>query len=245
MSNSKQPRILGEDPSYFGLNNPAPTSLASVARQKQNEINEYWMAHGVYLMDPNAIYIGPKVKLGRGTILEAGTHIYGQSVIGENNHIGPSSYLENVRMGNGNEVRFSHIEDTEIGDENEIGPYFRARDNTKIGSHTRVGNFVEFKHVVFASSSKAAHLSYLGDATVEENVNIGAGTITANYDGKEKHSTHIQQGAFIGSDSVLIAPINIGKDAVVAAGSTLTEDVPAKGLGIARSRQTNKENYKK
>ena len=245
MSNKFAPLILGEKLERYGLSSASAEEIAAFAKQKQTEINARLLQEGVYLMDPSSTYIGPSVKIGKGTIIEANTHIYGNSQIGEHNHIGPSSYLANVQIGSDNQIRFSHLEDTKIGDENEIGPYFRSRGNSLIGDHTRVGNFVEFKHVDFASTSKAAHLSYLGDATIEEGVNIGAGTITANYDGKKKHPTHIGKGAFIGSNSVLIAPIEIGDDALVAAGSTLTEDVPEKGLGIARSRQTNKEHYKK
>lgn len=245
MSNKFAPLILGERLERYGLSSASAEEIAAFAKQKQAEINARLLQEGVYLMDPASTYIGPSVKIGKGTIIEANTYIYGNSQIGEHNHIGPSSYLDNVQIGSGNQIRFSHLEDTKIGNENEIGPYFRSRGNSVIGDYARVGNFVEFKHVDFASTSKAAHLSYLGDATIEEGVNIGAGTITANYDGKKKHPTHIGKGAFIGSNSVLIAPIEIGDDALVAAGSTLTEDVPEKGLGIARSRQTNKEHYKK
>lgn len=237
-------KILGEESSRF-TRSRRPKKIADTVLVKQYNINEKWMKRGVILIDPTTIYIGPDVVLEKGTIIEPGCYLYGKTHIGPNNHIGPSSYLENVIVGEDNEITFSHLVDTVIGNRNQIGPYFRSRGNTKIGNDTKVGNFVEFKSVEFGDGSKSAHLTYLGDADIGENVNVGCGVITANYDGKEKHHTKIGKDAFVGSNSTLIAPVEVGANALVAAGSTINEDVPANALGIARERQTNKEGYRK
>ncbi len=171
--------------------------------------------------------------------------IIGDCEIGENNIIYPGTIIINSKIGSGNEIINSTIKDSKIGDNNDIGPFCYIRNNSVIKNKTRIGASVEIKNSVICDRSKVAHLSYIGDATIETNVNVGAGVITANYDGKNKYKTHISKNAFIGSNSVLIAPINVGENAVIAAGSTLTTDVQTDSLAIARARQINKENYYK
>ena len=166
--------------------------------------------------------------------------IMGKTVIGEGNLIGPNTYIEDSVIGSENEVLASWLTDTVIRDHNHIGPYFHARNGTVIASGTALGNFVEFKNATVADGAKAHHLSYIGDASIGKDANIGCGVITANYDGTKKHRTEIGEGAFVGCDSVLVAPVAIGKDALVAAGSVVTDDVPEGATAFARSKQTNK-----
>lgn len=174
---------------------------------------------------------------------EANTHIYGECKIGERNIVGPNTYLENVNVGNDNSIIMSHIVDTIIGDNNNIGPFTRMRGHTHVEKNSRVGNFVELKGAHFHEGVKSAHLTYLGDAEIGERTNIGCGTITANYDGYNKSKTNIGKDVFVGSGSIIIAPLTIEDEAFVAAGSTLNRDVKENELAIARARQENKSGY--
>ena len=220
----------------FGVNDRV--ALAYAENVMRNRINTKHMLAGVTLVDPNAI-------IGRDTTIYPNVTIKSNTVIGEDCQIKPNSYLENAQIGNGVKVLSSTISDSKIGDYTSVGPYSHIRNNCELGQHVRVGNFVELKNTTYGDGSKTAHLSYLGDTEVGSNTNIGCGTITVNYDGKNKYRTKIGSDAFIGCNSNLIAPLEIGDGAVVAAGTTVTENAPSDALVIARVKQENKEGYAK
>jgi bifunctional UDP-N-acetylglucosamine pyrophosphorylase/glucosamine-1-phosphate N-acetyltransferase len=202
------------------------------------------MDSGVTLVDPATVYVGPDVTVGPDTIIHPGVHLEGRTRVGARCEIHAgvrivdSTLDDEVTINN-----FCVIVSSSIAKGAEVGPFARMRPETRVGEGVHIGNFVELKKTSLGRGSKASHLSYLGDATIGERVNIGAGTITCNYDGTRKSPTIIEDGAFIGSDSQLVAPVRIGKDAYVAAGSSVTEDVPPGSLAIARSRQINKEGW--
>lgn len=218
-------------------------ALANAERIMRERINTYWMREGVTIINPDSTYIGSDVKIGSDTVIYPNTHIYGKSVIGSDVVIGPDCYIHESTIADYAYVHQSVIHDSSVGSYTSVGPYAHLRNNTAVGEHVRVGNFVEMKNTQFGDHSGSAHLAYLGDAEVGERVNIGCGSITVNYDGEKKHKTIIGNDAFVGCNSNLIAPIEIGSNAYIAAGSTLTDDVPENALAIARERQTNKAGY--
>ncbi|MFA6065628.1 MAG: bifunctional UDP-N-acetylglucosamine diphosphorylase/glucosamine-1-phosphate N-acetyltransferase GlmU [Candidatus Babeliaceae bacterium] len=217
--------------------------LAAVTRIKQQEIIDHWMRNGVYCRDPQALYIDTQASIESGAVLEAGVHILGNSTIRNNCTIGAYSYINNSTLAENVTVYpYTIISDSIINGDAHIGPYAHVQKSI-VDSQARIGNFVETNRTMIGQASKAKHLSYLGDSTLGASVNIGAGTITCNYDGFKKHPTIIKDHAFIGSNNALIAPITIGNSAVTGAGSVITEDVPAYALAIGRARQVIKENY--
>ncbi|UYZ22114.1 bifunctional UDP-N-acetylglucosamine diphosphorylase/glucosamine-1-phosphate N-acetyltransferase GlmU [Mesobacillus jeotgali] len=218
-------------------------ALAEAERTMKKRINEYHMRNGVSLIDPDNTYIGPDVKVGQDTVIFPGTTLSGSTVIGSECQIGPNTEISNCEIGNNTVIRQSAAFDSKIGSEVNIGPFAHIRPESDIHDEVKIGNFVEIKKAVFGKGSKASHLSYIGDAEVGADVNIGCGSITVNYDGKNKFLTKIEDGVFIGCNSNLVAPVTIGKGAYVAAGSTITEDVPGEALALARARQVNKEDY--
>ena len=203
----------------------------------QARIKDDWMKAGVTMLNPDSITIGENVQLESDVIIEPQTHLRGNTIIATGSKIGPGSLVENSKIGSGVTILYSVVIDSEVADHTRIGPYSHLRGDVKLGESCRVGNFVEIKKSTVGSNTNVAHLSYLGDATLEERVNIGAGTITANYDGKNKHSTTIKKGVKTGSNSVLVAPVTLGENVTVAAGSVVTQDVSDNALVIARSRQ--------
>lgn len=218
-------------------------ALSQAERTMKRRINEGHMRNGVTLIDPEQTYISADAVIGRDTVLYPGTIISGATVIGENNIIGPNSEIKDSKIENGNTIKQSVVHDSEIGSDVNIGPFAHIRPSSSIEDKVKIGNFVEIKKSVMAKGSKASHLSYIGDAEIGKEVNLGCGSITVNYDGENKHLTKVEDGAFIGCNSNLIAPVTVGENAYVAAGSTITENVPGEALSIARSRQTTKENY--
>jgi bifunctional UDP-N-acetylglucosamine pyrophosphorylase/glucosamine-1-phosphate N-acetyltransferase len=215
--------------------------LSAVIRARKNRT---LMLAGVTIEDPSSTYIDETVSIGPDTVIAPGVSIQGTTVIGSDCRVHSGARLLNVTLGDRVTVLDgSVITDSSIADEASVGPYAHLRPGSTLGQSARVGNFVELKKTTLGPGSKANHLSYLGDATIGTRVNVGAGTITCNYDGTSKHPTVIEDGAFIGSDSQLVAPVRVGKGAYVAAGSTITEDVPEDGLGIARGRQVNKPGW--
>jgi bifunctional UDP-N-acetylglucosamine pyrophosphorylase / glucosamine-1-phosphate N-acetyltransferase len=202
------------------------------------------MANGVTIVRPETCLIDSDVKIGADTIIEPFVQITGNTSIGEDCRIRSFSVIHNSRIANGVTVRPGCIfDDAVVASGAIIGPYSHLRPGSDIGEGAHVGNFVETKKVKLGKGSKANHLTYLGDAEIGSGVNVGAGTITCNYDGVNKHLTRIEDGAFIGSDSTLVAPVTIGAASYVAAGSCVTDNVPADALAIARSKQTNKEGW--
>ncbi len=225
----------------MGVNDRYQLSVA--AKEMQRRINKRWMIHGVTFEDPDTAYIGPEVKLSRDTVIRPNTYVLGKSYVGHENIIGPGTYLENVHIGERNVIQFCHLVDTTVDDDTDLGPYLRTRKGVHIHSHAHIGNFNELKNVDFGEGSKCAHLSYLGDATIGEAVNVGCGTIIANYDGVNKFHSDIGDHVFLGSGTTIISPVTIGEWAFTAAGSTISKDVPPHDMAIARARQENKPGY--
>lgn len=220
-------------------------ALAEAEKIMRRRINESLMKEGVTIIDPEHTYIDNDVIIGQDTIIYPGTIIKGKTIIGSECEIGPNSEIHDCKIGDRTKIKQSVASNSEIGSDVNIGPFAHIRPETSIGNEVKIGNFVELKKSQFGDRSKASHLSYIGDAQVGTDVNIGCGSITVNYDGKNKHLTKIEDGAFIGCNSNLVAPLTIGKGAYVAAGSTITTDVPGEALSIARARQVNKEDYVK
>ncbi|OLP18029.1 UDP-N-acetylglucosamine diphosphorylase/glucosamine-1-phosphate N-acetyltransferase [Leptolyngbya sp. 'hensonii'] len=218
--------------------------LASAYSILQTRIKDRWMAAGVTLIDPDSVTIDDTVQLHPDVVIEPQTHLRGQTVIGAGSRIGPGSLIENSQIGERVTVLFSVVSDSQVAADSRIGPYAHLRGHSSIGAACRIGNFVELKNATLGDRTNAAHLSYLGDATLGNQVNIGAGTITANYDGVRKHHTTIGDRSKTGSNSVLVAPLTIGEDVTVAAGSTITKDVPSDALVIARTRQIVKQGWR-
>jgi bifunctional UDP-N-acetylglucosamine pyrophosphorylase/glucosamine-1-phosphate N-acetyltransferase len=220
------------------------SELAEVSKIVRQTKNEELMAAGVTIIDPATTYIEQDVLVGADTVIHPGVILEGQTRIGSaceihaNVRIVDSEVADRVTVNN-----FCLIVGTRVADGASVGPFAHLRPDTVVGEGARIGNFVELKKTTLGPGSKANHLSYLGDATIGAHVNVGAGTITCNYDGERKHQTVIEDGAFIGSDSQLIAPVKVGKGAYVGAGSSITEDVPPGSLAIARGRQTNVEGW--
>ncbi len=199
------------------------------------------MLSGITVVDPSSTTVEPGVSIGRDTVLYPQTLITGETRIGQGCHIGPFTLIQKCQVGNRVKIRASFLYESRIRHDAEIGPFTHLRPGSSIDERVRVGNFCEVKNSRIGRATKMSHLSYLGDAIVGEKVNIGAGVITCNYDGVKKYRTTIGNQAFIGSDVQFIAPVRIGKKAYIAAGSTITENVPSGKLAIARSRQVIKK----
>ena len=227
----------------LGVNDRVALSQAEQILRKR--INEKHMRNGVTIIDPLTTFIEADVQIGQDTVINPGSFIKGKSIIGQDCLIGPNTEISNCEIGDGTEVLQSVVHESSIGSFVKIGPFAHVRPQSDIKDSVKIGNFVEIKKTVFGKGSKASHLSYIGDAEVGENVNIGCGSITVNYDGKNKYLTKIEDNVFIGCNSNLVAPVTVGEGAYVAAGSTITQDVPQEALSVARARQVNKEDYVK
>lgn len=224
-----------------GVNDRA--SLAEAERIMRRRINRFHMLNGVTILDPEHTYIDADVRIGPDTVIYPGCCLRGRTVIGEDCVIGPNTELNDAVIGNRVSIKQSVVTESEVRDDVTIGPFAYLRPGSLVHNKVKIGDFVEIKNSEIGEGSKVPHLSYIGDATIGTNVNIGCGAITANYDGVRKHRTTIGNNAFIGSNVNLIAPIRVEDGAYVVAGSTLTQDVPADSMAIARARQTNKEGY--
>jgi len=233
--------VAREPVDFMGVNTRWDLAVAEdIARMRK--IKEL-MDSGVTIHMPNTVYIEEDVVLGRDTEIWPNTIIKGSVSAGEDCVIGPGTYIEDSQIGNRVRIEYSHVVQAYVGDDSVIGPFGRLRPGAKLVGKVKIGNFVEIKNSTLGYGTKASHLSYIGDATVGNNVNIGAGTITCNYDGFRKNPTYIEDEVFIGSDSILVAPVRIGKGAYTAAGSVITQDVPPGALAIGRARQVNKEGW--
>ncbi|SFT28593.1 bifunctional UDP-N-acetylglucosamine pyrophosphorylase / Glucosamine-1-phosphate N-acetyltransferase [Paenibacillus sp. BC26] len=206
-------------------------------------INRKHQINGVTIIDPAATYIEADVVIGSDTIVYPGTVLRGRTVIGEDCVIGPHADITDTEIGNGVTVKHSNAVESVIGDECAVGPYAYLRPGAKLGAGCKIGDFVEIKNAELGEGTKVSHLSYVGDAKVGKDVNIGCGAITVNYDGYNKSLTEIGDRAFVGSNVNLVAPVKIGEGAYVVAGSTITQDVPDNDVAIARERQVNKPGY--
>ena len=232
---------LTEYRDLLGINDRA--QLIEANKWLQDHINNKWLASGVTIIDPKTTYIGPDVVLLGDNIVYPNNHLYGKVSIGKNTVLYPNNWIENSEIGDDSTIDSSRITDSYVGSATTVGPFAHLRMHTHIQGNARIGNFVEFKNVEFGDNSKAAHLTYLGDATFGNDVNVGCGVITANYDGKKKHRTQVGNGTFIGSHTTLVAPVNIGENVLTAAGSVINQDIEDGAMGIARSRQVNKVNF--
>jgi bifunctional UDP-N-acetylglucosamine pyrophosphorylase/glucosamine-1-phosphate N-acetyltransferase len=211
--------------------------LAEAHEILQMRIKDYWMSEGVTLIDPDSITIDDTVTLHPDVIIEPQSHLRGNTEIASGSRIGPGSLIENSQIGENVTAMYSVIINSQVGDGCRIGPYSHLRGEVSVGEACRIGNFVEMKKATIGNKTNVAHLSYIGDATLGDRVNVGAGTITANYDGKNKHHTTIGSRTKTGANSVFVAPVTIGEDATIAAGSVISKDVPNDALAIARERQ--------
>lgn len=218
--------------------------LWEVEQIKRSELIRYWMHRGVRFELAQSIHLDIDIEIGAGSFIGTGVHLLRGTRIGEECFIGAFSIVANSVIGDETTVHsHSVIQDSTIGSSVHVGPFARIRENGIIGDNAEIGNFVELKNSTIGHHSKAKHLSYVGDAHVGAGVNIGAGTVTCNYDGAKKHKTMIEDGAFIGSNNTLVAPVHIGKEAYTAGGSVVTQEVPAQSLAIGRARQVNKIGY--
>ena len=220
-------------------------ALAEATQILRDRINREHLLNGVNIVDPSNTYIGRDVVIGVDTTIEPGCIIKGKTVIGNNCHIGPYCEFTNMEIKDNVEIKFSVLSDSIIENGADIGPYARLRTNCHIGENAHLGNFVEMKKAIFGKGSKASHLTYVGDAEVGEDVNFGCGTITSNYDGKNKSLTKIEDHVFIECNTNLVAPVTVRKNAYIAAGSTITKEVEEDAMAIARARQVNKQGYSK
>jgi len=217
--------------------------LARAHRVLLDRVREKWMRAGVTMIVPESITIDDTVELSPNVVIEPQTHLRGHTTIGPNSQIGPGTYIRDSTVGANTRIVYSHIEQSTVGDDCRVGPYARLRGEAVVGDRCRIGNFVELKHATLGPQTTAAHLSYLGDATIGTGVNIGAGTVTANYDGTHKHPTIVGDRSKTGANSVLVAPVEVGQGANIGAGSVIVENVPDRSLAIARARQVTKPDY--
>lgn len=234
--------LTGEAEQVMGPNDRV--QLSATEKSLKLKINTGLMKQGVTICDPYFTYIAPQVRIGRDTTILPGTFILGNTIIGENCTIGPHTRITDSIIDSNTEITYSQVTGAHIGPNNCVGPFANIRPGTVSDDYVRIGDFVEIKNSHLGAGSKAAHLTYLGDAQVGKDVNIGAGTITCNYDGVNKHQTVINDGAFIGSNTNLVAPVRIGAGATVGAGSTITKNVPDKALAVSRSHQENFKEWK-
>lgn len=227
----------------MGVNDRVALSTANKIMHRR--LNEMHMRNGVTFIDPDTTYIDEGVVIGSDTVIEAGVTIKGKTVIGEDCWIGAHSEIVDSHIGNQVVVKQSVIEESVVREGADVGPYAHLRPKADVGANVHIGNFVEVKNATIDEGTKVGHLTYVGDATLGKDINVGCGVVFVNYDGKNKHQTVVGDHAFIGSATNIVAPVTIGDHAVTAAGSTITEDVPSEDLAIARARQVNKEGYAK
>lgn len=234
-------QVLDDPNEAMGINDRI--QLSEVEKQMRKRILRKHMKNGVTIVDPENTYIEADVTIGTDTVIEPGTFLRGSTVIGEGCYIGPQVDLKDVVVDHDTKIRYAVIDGSHIHSQAQVGPYAYIRPGTDLGENTKVGAFVDLKKALIHNGTKISHLAYVGDAEIGENVNIGCGVITVNYDGVHKHRTVIEDGAFIGCNVNLVAPVLVEKGAYIAAGSTITKNVPSDALAIARQRQTNKEGY--
>ena len=242
-NNQKQDIVIVQvdEDSIKGIN--SMSQLNEVEDLMQKKLIEGFMEQGVYFQDPTSTYIDADVTISSGTKVLANTHLTGSTSINENCTIGPNAQINDSSIGKNSKVVNSVVDQSTIHENGNIGPFAHIRPGSELGEGVKVGSFAETKKSKIGKGSKVPHLAYIGDAELGENVNFSAGSITVNYDGKEKHKTDIKDGAFIGSDVMLVAPVTIGEESMIGAGSVITKDVPPKALGIERNNQKNVEGY--
>ena len=228
---------------FLGVNNRV--QLYEAESIMRGRINKELMLNGVTILSPDNTYIDDGVEIGADTVIYPGCVIEGNTIIGENCAVGPNSRLTNMKISDNVQIQYTVAMDSEVGSGTKVGPFAYIRPNSKIGENIKIGDFVEVKNSVIGNGTKVSHLTYIGDSDVGERINFGCGTITVNYDGKKKFRTTIEDDVFIGCNANLVAPVTLHKGSYVAAGSTVTKDVPEKSLAIARNRQQNIEGWTK
>ena len=233
--------VIDDVAEVMGINDRI--QLFEASKWLQNKINTSWMTQGVTLINPEQTYIDPDAQIGKDTIIYPNVYLQKSTKIGEGCIIYPGTMIINGEIGDYTTVDSSRITDSKVGTYSKIGPFTHLRNGSVIHDKSRIGNFVEVKNSEIGENGRCAHLTYVGDATVGKDVNFGCGVVTVNYDGKHKYRTIIEEGAFIGSNVNLIAPITIGRNSVIAAGTTVNKDVPEGDMAIGRSRQENKPGY--
>jgi bifunctional UDP-N-acetylglucosamine pyrophosphorylase / glucosamine-1-phosphate N-acetyltransferase len=234
--------IVADDPeAAAGVNDRVDLAACEAAIQRR--LRENLMRAGVTMPDPAAVYVDAGVEVGRDTVVLPGTHLRGATRVGEGCTIGPGAVITDSVIGDGCTVVSAHVISSQLADGAGAGPFAYLRPDTRLEAGARAGTYVELKNTTLGPRAKVPHLSYVGDATVGEGTNIGAGNITANYDGFRKHRTTIGARVKTGSDCVFVAPVTVGDDAMTGAGSIITEEIPAGALGIARARQSNIEGF--
>lgn len=211
--------------------------------RKRHEINLKHLSNGVRFIDLTAAYIDEAVEIGKGTIIYPGVILEGKTVVGENCVIGQNTRAVDSVIGNGTEVQSSVILESKVGNDTKVGPFAYIRPNSAIGNGARVGDFVEIKNSSLGDGTKASHLTYVGDADVGENVNLGCGVVFVNYDGKHKYRSVVKDGAFVGCNVNLVSPVVVEEGAYIAAGTTVTRDVPKEALCIGRTKEKNIEGW--
>ncbi|HSI29004.1 MAG: bifunctional UDP-N-acetylglucosamine diphosphorylase/glucosamine-1-phosphate N-acetyltransferase GlmU [Methylophilus sp.] len=230
------PQVVVDAWSVTGIN--SKQDLHAIEREFQTRKATILMTQGVTLLDANRIDIRGSLTCGRDVIIDVNCVFEGDVTLEDSVHIGPNCVIKQATIAKGTKLAaFTHIEDATVGAESSVGPFARLRPGTNLSEKTHIGNFVELKNAKVGKGSKVNHLSYVGDAEVGDNVNIGAGVITCNYDGANKHKTIIEDDVFVGSDTQLVAPVTVGKGATIAAGSTITKNVPADSLTLCRARE--------
>ena len=210
---------------------------------KRVEINLRHLENGVDFVDLYTAYIEEDVEIGRGTVIGPCVTLKGNTVIGENCVIGQNSRVENCRIADGAEIQSSVLLDSSVGEGTKVGPFAYVRPGSRVGANCKVGDFVEIKNSSFGDGSKASHLTYIGDSDVGSGVNLGCGVVFVNYDGTNKYRSTVEDGAFIGCNSNLVSPVTVGAGAYIGAGSTVTEDVEADALYVARAKGVTKEGW--
>lgn len=223
---------------FMGINSKLQLSYANEIMKKR--INEYHMQNGVTIEDPSSTYISADAVIAADTVIMPSTIIQGETEIGTDCIIGPNARINNCIIKDGVTIDSSTLLNSYVDNYTTVGPYAYIRPNSKIGEHVKIGDFVEIKNSSIDDGTKVSHLTYVGDSDVGKSVNFGCGTVTVNYDGKNKFRTKIGDNAFIGCNTNLVAPVVVNEGAFTAAGSTITDDVPAGSLSIARSKQINK-----
>jgi len=235
--------VVLEEELFMGVNDR--WQLAEASRLLNQSILRTHAENGVTIVDPSSTWISPEVEIGQDTVIEPMTSITGTTRIGPRCHIGPSTKIDDSQIGEGAKVYMSYVHGATVHDGSRCGPYAHLRPSAVIGAGAKVGNFVEIKNATLGDGASANHLTYIGDADVGKDSNVGAGTITCNYDGYRKSRTKIGNNSFVGSNSTLVAPVTIGDGAFVAAGSVITHDVGDDALAIGRARQEEKEGWAK
>jgi bifunctional UDP-N-acetylglucosamine pyrophosphorylase/glucosamine-1-phosphate N-acetyltransferase len=225
----------------MGIN--SQDQLAEARRTLQQRTNQRLMESGVWMLDPDRTYVDDTVRVDPGARLYPGVHLEGDTHIGKDAQVGPDVFIQDSTVGEGAKVWYSVIRSSVVGEKCEVGPYASLRPGTTMETGSEIGTFVETKNTTMGPGAKANHQAYLGDTTVGARTNIGAGTVTCNYDGQQKHPTEIGEDAFIGSDTMLVAPVRVGDRAVTGAGSVITEDVPDDALAVERSEQREIPGY--